>query len=241
MEPDESAEEETLELDDYEEVVEFECPLCNARVTDEDTTCPECGAIFVSPEEKEAEIMEELEVDEYDISEIGLSAESEEGFADEELDAEIAEMEARLDDDVGFEIGFEEEAEEEAEEVLGFDLDLSFEDELEAEEEIEAAFGSAVKVEARDHEALLVMSQPTLVESLFQQAGLGMFIAGALLSVVVLLWDPIRGETLEIGLTQLQFLVFSLSLFIVGFVVEMLQAYSLTTHDEAKLLETTSS
>jgi hypothetical protein len=234
MEPDESAEEELLESDDYEEVVEFECPLCNARVTDDDTTCPACGAIFVSPEEREAEIMEELEVDQYDVSEIELGTATEVGFGDEELDAEIAAMEARLD--AGVEV-----AEEVDEEAAGFDLDLRFEDELEAEEEIEAAFGSAVSVEGRDHEALQVMSQPTIVESLFQQAGLGMFIAGALLSVVVLLWDPIQGETLEIGLTQLQFLVFSLSLFIVGFVVEMLQAYSLTLHDEAKLLETTSS
>jgi len=40
-----------------------------------------------------------------------------------------------------------------------------------------------------------------------------MFLAGGALSLLVIMWDPLHGQQLALGLMQLQFLVFSLALF----------------------------
>ena len=115
--------EEVLEgvLDDgYEEVVEFECPVCNTHVAQESKTCPGCGAVFISSEQMEQEVLQSAAValhgepdvadDDVDLS---LEPESEEDYAldesppsvpagsdegldDEELDAELAAMEEDL-------------------------------------------------------------------------------------------------------------------------------------------------
>ena len=100
------------------------------------------------------------------------------------------------------------------------------------EERVEEAFGTAIKVTAADHDALENMSKPTLMERLFQRAGLGMFIAGGIGTVLVILWDPINGTPINLGETQWRFLVLVLSMFIVGFVIEMLHAYSLAYSDD---------
>ena len=209
--------------DQYEEYIEFQCPMCQTPVTDEDKSCPGCGAIFVSSEEETADPgldAGELEVD-YELDdEIDLT-----DLDEEALEAEIAAMEADLDNDL---------LQDDSDSDL-FDLDLSYEEDLAEEEEVEEAFGTAVQVSADDHSALESMSKPTLMERLFQRAGLGMFIAGGIGTVLVILWDPINGNPISLGMTQWRFLVLAMAMFIVGFIIEMLHAYSLATSDEELL------
>jgi hypothetical protein len=215
----------------YEEVVEFQCPICSTSVTDDDESCPSCGAIFVEPEDDtvdQGRISDELDEDGLLAEDYELAEDVEYGeLDDDEIEAELAAMEADLEsddyDEPFSDAGYEDEP---------FDLDLAYEDDLELEEEVEQAFGTQVLVSADDHAALEVMSTPTLMERMFQRAGLGMFIAGGVASVLVILWDPIQGNPLSLGTMQLRFLVFSLAMFIVGFLVEMFQAYSLTSEDE---------
>ena len=238
-------------LDDgYEEVVEFECPVCNTHVAQESKTCPGCGAVFISPEQMEQEVLQsaaaaleggaDVADDDVDLS---LEPESEEDYAldetpasvpgvadedldDEELDAELAAMEEDLRKEVA------DAPIEVADAPDPVHLDLGYEEDMAAEEEVEASFGKAVAVSAEDHDALTALAEPTFTERLFARAGIGMFLAGGALSLLVIMWDPLHGQQLALGLMQLQFLVFSLALFIVGFTVEMLQAYSLAKHDD---------
>jgi len=267
----------------YEEVVEFECPVCNTHVSVEAKSCPGCGAVFVSPDQADKEAPQEaaappgaapeaapeaipeaapeagleaeagtdadaeidIELDaepaedgeqelgyqldggsEEPVAE-GIESEVAEELDDEAIDAELAAMEADLSAPPSGPI------EVDATEVEADSLELGYEDDVAAEEEVDEHFGTAVSVTAEDHEALDMMSRPTLSERLFARAGLGMFLAGGGLSLLVLLWDPLHGQPLSVGLMQLQFLVFCLALFIVGFAVEMLQAYSLAKHDES--------
>jgi len=235
----------------YEEVVEFECPVCNTHVAQESKTCPGCGAVFISPEQMEREVLEsvagaraaEAEVADDD-ADLSLEPEAEEDYLlddapgalpgaaeddeldDEELDAELAAMEEDLRKEVA------DAPIEVAAAPDPIQLDLGYEEDMAAEEEVEAAFGKAVAVSADDHDALAELAEPTFTERLFARAGIGMFLAGGALSLLVIMWDPLHGQQLALGLMQLQFLVFSLALFIVGFTVEMLQAYSLATHDD---------
>ena len=262
-----------LEEGGYEEVVEFECPVCNTRVSVEAKSCPGCGAIFVSSEQKEKDVLQEatappevvhepapepvpeaepepdaeidIELDAepadegeeqlgYELDDgsnepvaEGVETEASEELDDETIDAELAAMEADLSAPPSGPI------EVDATEVEADSLELGYEDDVAVEEEVDEQFGRAESVTAEDHDALDMMSKPTLSERLFARAGLGMFLAGGGLSLVVLLWDPLHGQPLSVGLMQLQFLVFCLALFIVGFAVEMLQAYSLAKHDES--------
>jgi hypothetical protein len=261
----------------YEEVVEFECPVCNTRVSVEAKSCPGCGAIFVSSEQKERDVLQEAtappeavpkaapeavpeavpeaapeadaEIDAeldagpaaegeeqvgYELDDgstvpvaEGVESEVSEELDDEAIDAELAAMEADLSEPPSGPI------EVDATEVEADSLELGYEDDVAAEEEVDEHFGRAESVTAEDHDALDMMSRPTLSERLFARAGMGMFLAGGALSLLVLLWDPLHGQPLSVGLMQLQFLVFCLALFIVGFAVEMLQAYSLSKHDES--------
>jgi preprotein translocase subunit Sss1 len=206
--------------DQYEEYIVFQCPMCQTAVSDEDISCPGCGAIFVSSGDEakdpglasgELEVGYELD-DDIDLTDLDEDA----------LEAEIAAMEADLDDGP-----LQDDSDSDP-----FDLDLSYEEDLAEEEEVEQAFGRAVKVSADDHAALENMSKPTLMERLFQRAGLGMFIAGGIGTVLVILWDPINGNPINLGETQWRFLVLALSMFIVGFVIEMLHAYSLASSDD---------
>ena len=260
----------------YVEVVEFECPVCNTRVSVEAKSCPGCGAIFVSPEQKERDVLQEamappeavpgttpeaapeavaepdaeidMELDAepaaegeeqvgYELDDgstepvaEGVESEVSEELDDAAIDAELAAMEADLSAPPSGPI------EVDATEVEADSLELGYEDDVAAEEEVDEHFGRAESVTAEDHDALDVMSKPTLSEQLFARAGLGMFLAGGGLSLLVLLWDPLHGQPLSVGLMQLEFLVFCLALFIVGFAVEMLQAYSLAKHDESPAL-----
>ncbi len=238
-------------LDDgYEEVVEFECPVCDTRVAQESKACPGCGAVFVTQAQMEQDVLRsaaeapaaEAEVADDDVD-LSLEAEAEDDYAldetpadlpegtddeldDEELDAELAAMEADLQKEV---------ADAPIEVATAPDpvhLDLGYEEDMAAEEEVEAAYGKAVAVSAEDHDALAELAEPTFTERLFARAGIGMFLAGGALSLMVIMWDPMHGQQLALGVMQLQFLVFSLALFIVGFTVEMLQAYSLAKHDD---------
>jgi hypothetical protein len=206
--------------DQYEEYIEFQCPMCQTPVSDDDKSCPGCGAIFVSSDEETTDPgldASELEVD-YELdAEIDLT-----DLDEEALDAEIAAMEADLDADL-----LPDDSDSDP-----FDLDLSYEEDLAEEEDVEQAFGTAVKVSAGDHAALESMSKPTLMERLFQRTGLGLFIAGGIGTVMVILWDPINGNPISLGETQWRFLVLALSMFIVGFSIEMLHAYSLASSDE---------
>ena len=206
--------------DQYEEYIEFQCPMCQTPVTDEDKSCPGCGAIFVSSGDEakdpglasgELEVGYELD-DDIDLTDLDEDA----------LEAEIAAMEADLDDGP-LQDGSDSDP---------FDLDLSYEEDLAEEEEVEEAFGTAVQVSADDHAALESMAKPTLMERLFQRAGLGMFIAGGIGTVLVILWDPINGNPINLGETQWRFLVLAMSMFIVGFAIEMLHAYSLASADD---------
>ncbi len=206
--------------DQYEEYIEFQCPMCQTPVSDEDKSCPGCGAIFVSSGDEakdpglasgELEVGYELD-DDIDLTDLDEDA----------LEAEIAAMEADLDDGP-----LQDDSDSDP-----FDLDLSYEEDLAEEEEVEQAFGTAVKVSADDHAALENMSKPTLMERLFQRAGLGMFIAGGIGTVLVILWDPINGNPINLGVTQWRFLVLALAMFIVGFTIEMLHAYSLASSDD---------
>ena len=274
-----------LEEGGYEEVVEFECPVCNTHVSVEAKSCPGCGAIFVSPDQADRDAVQEATAPPEPAPEAVPEAAPEageelDGEADAELDAEAdAELDLELDtesaavveEELGYELddgsdgpvaeGIESEVTEElddetidaelaameadlsappsgpievdATEVEADSLELGYEDDLAAEEEVDEQFGAVESVTAEDHDALDMMSKPTLSERLFARAGLGMFLAGGGLSLLVLLWDPLHGQSLSVGLMQLQFLVFCLALFIVGFAVEMLQAYSLAKHDES--------
>jgi hypothetical protein len=215
--------------DDYEEYVEFQCPLCKNPVSDTDETCPGCGAVFVeSADEATDEILDfslddaELEADYQLDDEIDL-----EDLDEEALEAEIAAMEADLSDDLLLDDSDSE----------FFDLDLAYEDELEELEEVEEAFGTAVKVSADDHLALEEMSQPNVLERTFARMGFGMFIAGGLATVLIVLWDPINGNPIALGMSQWRFLVLALAMFIVGFAIEMVQAYSLSQDDEKVMQE----
>ncbi len=206
--------------DQYEEYIEFQCPMCQTPVTDEDKSCPGCGAIFVSSGDETKDpglVSGELEAD-YELDgDIDLT-----DLDEDALEAEIAAMEADLDDGPL----------QDASDSDLYDLDLSYEEDLAEEEEVEQAFGTAVKVSADDHAALVSMSKPTLMERLFQRAGLGMFIAGGIGTVLVILWDPINGNPINLGVTQWRFLVLALAMFIVGFTIEMLHAYSLASSDD---------
>jgi hypothetical protein len=210
--------------DDYEEYVEFQCPVCKAPVSDNDETCPGCGAIFVeSSDEVEISLDDaELEMD-YELDD----AAGYDDMDEDALEAEIAAMEADLNGDVLLDDSDSD----------FFDLDLAYEDELEVEEEEEEVFGSAVKVTADDHMALEEMSQPNLLERTFARMGLGMFIAGGVGTVLIVLWDPINGTPISLGMTQWRFLVLAMSMFIVGFAIEMVQAFSLSKDDEKILQE----
>ena len=211
--------------DDYEEYVEFQCPICKAPVSDTDKTCPGCGAIFVETSDVPSGISldeAELEMD-YQLDEA-----ADYGNMDEDaLEAEIAAMEADLGDDVLL---------DDSDSNL-FDLDLAYEDELEALDEEAEVFGSAIKVSADDHSALEEMSQPNILERTFTRMGLGMFIAGGVGTVLIVLWDPINGTSIALGMTQWRFLVLAMSMFIVGFAIEMVQAFSLSKDDEKILQE----
>jgi hypothetical protein len=212
--------------EEYEDYVEFQCPLCSASVGPDDETCPGCGAIFVeSTEEAEAEDPGDLEVSE----DYELDADTSfDDMDDDALDAEIAAMEAEMEGDVPYD---DELMLDDGEDL--FDLDLAYEDDLEVEEEVEAAFGvTAIEVSGDDHLALEEMSKPTMMERMFHRAGLGMFIAGGAATVLIILWDSINGQALNLGATQWRFLVLALAMFIVGFIVELAQAYSLASDED---------
>ncbi len=211
--------------DDYEDYVEFQCPICKKPVTDNDETCPGCGAIFVegggegedlSLDEAELEMDYELD-DAADYDDVDEAA----------LEAEIAALEADISDDV-----IMDDSDTEL-----FDLDLDYEEELEAIEEEEQVFGGAVKVTADDHAALEELSKPNILERTFARMGLGMFIAGGVATVLIVLWDPINGTPISLGMTQWRFLVLAMAMFIVGFAIEMVQAFSLSKDDEKILQE----
>lgn len=210
--------------EEYEEYVEFQCPLCQTPVTDNDPSCPGCGAIFVDSDAEvtetpidDVEVEEDYELDE-DIDYDDLDEEA--------LEAELEAMETGVSDD-------EPLLDDSDSDV--FDLDLSYEDDLVEEEEIEEVFGTHVEVEAEDHVALEEMSKPTLMERTFQRMGLGLFIAGGVATVMVVLWDPINGNPITLGMMQWRFLVLALSMFIVGFAIEMLHAASLAKADDMAL------
>jgi len=211
--------------DDYEEYVEFQCPVCKSPVSDKDETCPGCGAIFVETSDEASDIsLDEAEVEmDYQLDEAADYSDMDE----DALEAEIAAMEADLGDDVLL---------DDSDSNL-FDLDLAYEDELEALDEEAEVFGSAIKVSAADHSALEEMSQPNILERTFTRMGLGMFIAGGVGTVLIVLWDPINGNSISLGMTQWRFLVLAMSMFIVGFAIEMIQAFSLSKDDEKILQE----
>jgi hypothetical protein len=209
--------------DDYEEYVEFQCPVCKEPVSDKDDTCPGCGAIFVESPDEEMSLDEaELEMD-YE-----LDGAVDYGDVDEEaLEAEIAALEADISDDV-----LMDDSDTEL-----FDLDLDYEEDIEVLEEEEQVFGGAVKVTAEDHAALEELSTPNILERTFTRMGMGMFIAGGLATVLIVLWDPINGSPISLGMTQWRFLVLAMAMFIVGFAIEMVQAFSLSKDDEKILKE----
>lgn len=229
--------------DDYEEVVEFECPICGTRVSDEANACPGCNAVFVTPEQKEQEVLEGLDAVDEDEDELHLDLEAEEGYElddgfgtdvtatdeldDEEIDAELRAMEADLEREV---LGAPIEVDVTS--VSSTSLDQDPAEEVTAGDVAKRHLSKAIPVTAEDHDALAELAEPTFAEKLFARAGLGMFLAGGALSLLVLMWDPIHGQPVALGFMQLNFLVFCLALFIVGFAVEMLQAYSLSKHDE---------
>ncbi|MFP4001689.1 MAG: hypothetical protein ACLFU5_07295 [Thermoplasmata archaeon] len=55
---------EEVEEEEVEEIVTFACPICDAEVEENDTECPNCGAIFEVEEESEEEEVSEEEVSE---------------------------------------------------------------------------------------------------------------------------------------------------------------------------------
>ncbi len=210
--------------DDYEEYTEFQCPICKESVADTDETCPGCGAIFV-----ESAADDELSLDDAEL-EMGyqLDDEADYGDVDEEaLEAEIAAME-----DTRYAGVMMDDSDTDL-----FDLDLAYEDELADEDEEEEIFGGAVKVTADDHAALEELSRPNILERTFARMGLGMFIAGGVATVLIVLWDPVNGNPISLGMTQWRFLVLAMSMFIVGFAIEMVQAFSLSKDDEKILQE----
>lgn len=229
--------------DDYEEVVEFECPICGTRVSDEASACPGCGAIFVTPEQKEQEVLEGFDAADDEEDELLLDLEAEEGYElddgfgtdvtvpdeldDEEIDAELRAMEADLEREV-----LEAPIEVDVSSVGAISLDPGHTEDVTAADVAKHHLSKSIPVTADDHEALAELAEPTFAEKLFARAGLGMFLAGGALSLLVLMWDPIHGQPVALGFMQLNLLVFCLALFIVGFAVEMLQAYSLSKHDE---------
>jgi hypothetical protein len=230
--------------DEYEDYVEFQCPICSTPVTDADETCPGCGAIFVESDEvgttdaptEAQDLTEDYELDE-DLDYSSLD--------DDALDAEIAAMEASLGDETPFEgeleiaIDDDDLLIDDELETDPFELDLAYEEDLEEEEEVEETFGTHVEVTAADHLLLEEMAKPTMMERMFHRAGLGMFIAGGAASVLIVLWDPIQGNPLNLGITQWRFLALGLAMFIVGFLVEMFQAYSLASDEDLLYREMT--
>jgi hypothetical protein len=211
---------------DYEEYVEFQCPICKEPVSDTDDTCPGCGAIFVDSDD---DASGEMSLDEAELAmDYQLDSDAAYDNLDEaELEAEIAALEADLDEDVLMD-GSDGDL---------FDLDLDYEEELEAIEEEEQVFGGTVKVSAEDHAALVELSQPNLLERTFTRMGLGMFITGGIGTVLIVLWDPINGNPISLGMMQWRFLVLALAMFIVGFAIEMVQAFSLSKDDELIIQE----
>lgn len=211
---------------DYEEYVEFQCPICKAPVSDTDETCPGCGAIFVDGDDDAGEELSldeaELEMD-YELDEDG----GYDGVDEAELEAEIAALEADIDVGVLMDTSDGDL----------FDLDLDYEEELEAIEEEEQVFGGAVKVTADDHAALEELSRPNILERTFARMGLGMFVAGGVATVLIVLWDPINGSPVSLGMAQWRFLVLGMAMFIVGFAIEMVQAFSLSKDDERIIQE----
>lgn len=216
--------------DDYEEYVEFQCPICKAPVTDNDKTCPGCGAIFVASSDGSDDLSldeAELEMD-YQLDDGGTY----DDMDADALEAEIAAMEADLNGHAPSDDPLLDDSDSEL-----FDLDLDYEEDLEAQEEVEQMFGTTVKVTADDHSALEEMSTPNILERTFTRMGLGMFIAGGVATVLIVLWDPINGNPISLGMTQWRFLVLAMAMFIVGFSIEMVQAYSLSQDDEKILQE----
>jgi hypothetical protein len=211
--------------DDYEEYVEFQCPICKAPVADTDDTCPGCGAIFVESSDPPAAMsldQAELEID-YQLDDAT-------GYGDideDALEAEIAALEADLNDDL---------LQDDSDGDL-FNLDLAYEEELEVEDEEEKMFGGAVKVSADDHSALEELCRPNILERTFTRMGLGMFIAGGLATVLIVLWDPLNGSPIALGMMQWRFLVLAMAMFMVGFAIEMVQAYSLSQDDDRLIME----
>ena len=216
--------------DDYEEYVEFQCPICKAPVTDTDETCPGCGAIFIASSDGSDDLSldkAELEMD-YQLDDGGTY----DDMDADALEAEIAAMEADLNDHAPTDDPLLDDSDSGL-----FDLDLDYEEDLEAQEEVEQTFGTTVKVTADDHSALEEMSTPNILERTFTRMGLGMFIAGGVATVLIVLWDPIHGNPISLGMTQWRFLVLAMAMFIVGFSIEMVQAYSLSQDDEKLLQE----
>jgi hypothetical protein len=211
---------------EYEEYVEFQCPICKESVSENDDNCPGCGAIFVDSDGDEAGDISlddaELEMD-YELDD----ASDYDNVNEAELEAEIAALEADLDDDMLMD-GVDGDL---------FDLDLDYAEELEAIEEEEQVFGGAVKVTAEDHAALEELSTPNILERTFTRMGLGMFIAGGVATVLIVLWDPFNGNPIQLGMMQWRFLVLALAMFIVGFAIEMVQAFSLSKDDERIIQE----
>ncbi|NIP34203.1 MAG: hypothetical protein GWN18_04700 [Thermoplasmata archaeon] len=210
--------------DDYEEYTEFQCPICKEPVADTDETCPGCGAIFVDSGDEEGLSLDEVELE----MDYQLDDQADYGDVDEEaLEAEIAALE-----DTRYAGVMMDDSDADL-----FDLDLAYEDELADEDEEEEIFGGAVKVTADDHAALEELSRPNILERTFTRMGLGMFIAGGAATVLIVLWDPINGNPISLGMTQWRFLVLAMSMFIVGFAIEMIQAFSLSKDDEKIIQE----
>ncbi|MBS3817755.1 MAG: hypothetical protein KGY76_09365, partial [Candidatus Thermoplasmatota archaeon] len=92
------------ETETSEEIITFECPICESEVSEDASECPNCGVVFEEPGEGEEEIEEteeELEKEE--------SREFDEGTEDEE---ESFEFEEDLDIDLDIGEGTEEVGEE---------------------------------------------------------------------------------------------------------------------------------
>jgi len=214
--------------DDYEEYTEFQCPVCKTPVEDDDSSCPGCGAIFVADGGDSGEMSlddAELEMD-YQLDEDA----DYDDLDSEELEAEIAAMEADLSTGPATDDLLLDDSDAEL-----FDLDLAYEEELSEDDEVEEAFGGAVKVTADDASALDELSQPNILERTFARMGFGMFVAGGIATVLIVLWDPLHGSTISLGMTQWRFMVLAMAMFIVGFAIEMVQAYSLS-HDDDRIL-----
>ena len=76
------------EIEEGEEIVVFECPVCGADVGEDEEECSSCGAVFEGESVEEEEIEEQFEVEE-DLEEIDK---------DEEFSDAFGEAKARLND-----------------------------------------------------------------------------------------------------------------------------------------------